>query len=160
MATRVFVFDNDDSLRFAFKKYLEAVFDDEDSIRTMLTKFLEKRGYEIMTFSYPTPCQTCRCQGGNACTDIVMTDIDMLGFTGLEFIENQKRIGCKAQSVAIMSGNWSVSQLWLAQKLGCDVFHKPLITTELNEWLDACEKNMNPNRALASWYLDGADGQD
>ncbi len=51
------------------------VFDDEPVVRSMLKRICLRRGYEVHTFSRPDLCAKCRCKKGEACTDIVISDI-------------------------------------------------------------------------------------
>jgi hypothetical protein len=48
-----------------------------------------------------------------------------------------------------MSAAWADAQLEQAKRLGCRIFRKPFQIKELNEWLDECEKRIDPNRKLA-----------
>jgi hypothetical protein len=76
----------------------------------------------------------------------------MPNITGLEFVENQIKKGCKVKNVALISGAWSESDLEYTQRLGCQPFHKPFTIDEINEWLDECENKINPNRLLSDWF--------
>jgi len=132
------------------------VFDDEAGIRAIISYILENRGYEVLSFSDPVLCPVylnseCPCPREYACADILITDIHMPRVTGLEFIENQMRNGCKAiaQNKAVISGAWTNDQLEQAKRLGCEVFQKPPGIDELTSWLDKCEKRIDPNRKLA-----------
>jgi len=51
--------------------------------------------------------------------------------SGLEFIERQKRMGCKVQNTAVMSGRWTDGELEKSRKLGCQVFNKPFKIDEI-----------------------------
>lgn len=134
------------------------IFDDNESICSVLWRLLEKRGYEVFTFLDPDSCSlhrtpTCPCPMDHACVDIIITDINMPNVSGLEFIKNQLKKGCKVKNVALMSGTWTDYEAEYAQRLGCQVFHKPFSLDELNEWLDDCEKKIDTNRALSNWFL-------
>lgn len=132
------------------------VFDDSEELRSLISSILETRGYEVLSFSEPThspiylACE-CQCSRDNPCGDIFITDINMPNMTGLEFIENQLRNGCKAilQNKAVMSGGWTEAELEQAGKLGCQIFNKPFRLEELIRWLDECEKRIAPARVLS-----------
>jgi CheY-like chemotaxis protein len=133
------------------------VFDDNEAIRSMLWHLLDSRGYEVFTFPDPGLCPLhlavgCRCPEDQACGDIIISDVNMPNITGLEFVENQIKKGCKVKNVALISGAWSESDLEYTQRLGCQPFHKPFTIDEINEWLDECENKINPNRLLSDWF--------
>ena len=69
--------------------------------------------------------------------------------SGLEFIENLREKGCKIKNIALVSGYWTEKEITRAKEIGCTVFHKPLKTEVLDEWLDNCEKNIDPQRVLS-----------
>jgi two-component system response regulator AtoC len=135
------------------------VFEDNELIRSVLWRILEKRGYEVFTFPDPDSCPlylapTCPCPGDEACADIIITDIRMPKTSGLEFIENQLKKGCKVKNIGLMSSTWVDYEVECAQRLGCLAFPKPFNLNELNEWFDDCEKNVDTNRVLSDWFID------
>ena len=71
--------------------------------------------------------------------------------TGLEFIKNRLKLGCKIKFRALMSADWTESDLRYAQKIGCKVLHKPFDLEELLEWLENCQKQIDQNRVLSDW---------
>jgi CheY-like chemotaxis protein len=133
------------------------VFDDNKQVRELVSELLKNKGYEVYDFSEPGICpifldQNCPCPFEHACTDFIITDLNMPIMTGLEFIKNQKDYGCKAENIAILSGAWSDSELKFAKELGYKTFNKPIQFQEFYSWLDECEKNINPNRKLSDWF--------
>jgi len=74
----------------------------------------------------------------------------MPSVSGIEFIKNQKAKKCKTPYIAMMSGNWSTGDVVSARKLGCKVFNKPFNMSEMDEWLDEVEKNINLDRELSN----------
>jgi len=138
-------------------KYRAVVLDDNKFILSLLTEFLINRDYEIFTFPTPKVCPLqlmpeCRCKKNEACVDIIVSDVDMPGITGLDFIENHQKKGCKCQNVALMSGGWTEGGLAQAKELGCKIFFKPFSLAEFEGWLDEVEKNINPIRELRDWF--------
>ena len=72
------------------------VLDDNYILRAIIEDVLKDRGYEVHGSVEPFFCpvlldRSCSCSVDSHCTDIIITDLNMPGMTGLEFIENQKR---------------------------------------------------------------------
>ncbi len=129
------------------------VFDDEEDIRDVLTLFLQERGYKVKTFSDPLGFNTrCSCSQGERCGDILITDQNMPGLTGLELIKQLIRNGCRGivRHMAVISGSWTEEALREAKKLGCKILNKPFNIEELYNWLDECEKSIlsGPNEQV------------
>ncbi len=136
------------------------VFDDDEELRRMIASILERRGYEVFSYSEPLFCpiyldRECPCPEDYACGDIFITDNSMPNVTGLEFIENQIRLGCKAieKNKVLMSGKWTKAELERAKSLGCKICEKPFRTNKLLGWLDECEKRVDPSRKLSDLPL-------
>ena len=133
------------------------VLDDEEMLRELLRQVLEDRGYEVLTFANPGLCPLykegkCRCRIGEACGDIIISDVSMPNVSGLEFVERQKKMECKIKKVALMSGRWSEPDVEKAKSLGCTVFQKPFSLAEIEKWLDECENRIAPERILTDWF--------
>ncbi len=116
------------------------VLDDDELIRITLSSFLEQEGYEVSAFAQPDHCpiyysKTCGCKKGQACADIIITDLNMPGQSGMDFIENQIRRGCKVNHIAVMSGDWSDPGLNKARHMGLMVFLKPFSILHIRKWL-------------------------
>ena len=125
------------------------IIDDDYLLRTLIDGVLKDRGYEVHGSSEPCLSSIfldskCSCPVENHCTDIIITDINMPDMTGLEFIEHQKRNGCKVKNIAVMSGGWTDERIEHAKRLGCHIFKKPFKIVEIEKWLDGCEKNQTP----------------
>lgn len=136
------------------------VFEDNDALRSAISSLLEIRGYEVLSYSEPLLCpaylnRECPCPQNHACGDVFITDNVMPNMTGLDFIESQKRHGCKAiaKNKAVMSATWTDAELERAKELDCKTFQKPFETNELLSWLAECEKRIDPNRKLAELPL-------
>lgn len=130
------------------------VFDDESSIRVLLRKTLELRGHEVKDYpdamSYPLIInKECTCSKSSVCGDIIITDYNMPGLTGLEFIENRQKNHCRIQFYAVISGFLTKPIVDQAHKLGCFVLKKPFKILELLAWIDECEKHIPPERVLS-----------
>jgi CheY-like chemotaxis protein len=137
-------------------KLRAVVIDDNEQVRSVISSIMELRGYEVLSSPEPPACPVyldseCKCPYEYECMDILITDQRTPRMTGLDFIENQARNGCKAivKNKAVISGNWTDEELEQAKSLGCQVFNKPFKVEEIAKWLDECEKRINPNRKLA-----------
>jgi hypothetical protein len=53
----------------------------------------------------------------------------------------------------LMSGSFTDEYLTKAKSLEIKIFTKPFKLTEIEEWIESIEKNIDPNRKLADWYL-------
>jgi len=123
------------------------VFDDDELIRMTLTNFLKQEGYEVTSFNQPDHCplyysDSCTCHKEEACADVIITDLNMPGTSGINFIEKQLRQGCKVKKIAVMSGDWGDSGLVRAKELGCMVFKKPFSIMDMKKWLDGVRKEL------------------
>jgi YesN/AraC family two-component response regulator len=86
----------------------------------------------------------------HACADIIISDVNMPAQTGLELMKDRKQRGCKTKYRALMSGDWTDSNLKYAKELGCRVFHKPFNLNEMTQWLDDCNERIEPERRLSN----------
>ena len=136
------------------------IFDDDASIRQLVEGVLKRRGYEVFSYGNPGLCplehaHECRCGRQQLCADIVITDIDMPSVSGLDFLEEQIRKGCKIRSFAVMSGGWSEKDKKRAQRLGCAVFEKPVALSTLEAWFDKCAARADQGKDLSNWFCEG-----
>ena len=139
--------------------YRALIFDDDETIRKILWMFFDDRGYEVFTFPHPKSCdlvdlKTCLCPVSHACADLILTDLNMPFMKGLDFIEHQKSKGCKVSNLALMSGDLTEEVSERAGILGIKLFEKPFSVKELEEWVEAGEKNIPENRSLYDWNID------
>lgn len=140
-------------------KYRVLVFDDDRDIRQILRAFFDRRGYEVFTFRNTTLChlsekECCSCPEDQTCTDIIVTDVNMPFRSGLEFIEEQIRKGCRCKHLAVMSGEFTEAHFAQAKSLGLKIFKKPFNLADMTKWLDRIEKEIGPNRKLVDWPQD------
>jgi len=132
------------------------VFEDDEEIRTILEEVLAERGYEVIAFSDPGTCPlhvqpSCKCPPDGLCADIIISDLNMPNVRGLDFLEAQRRKGCKIQHVALISGGWTGAEMRRADETGCRVFAKPLEIQQIHEWLDQVEGKIDARRTLVDW---------
>src|SRR6056297_1791443 len=118
------------------------LFEDNDFYREVLTEILHEKNFQVMAYTDPKAFLTTKadcCSANNKpCADVMITDNQMPGMTGLEFLEHVEARGCKLPnaSKAIISGNWAEQDHVQAMTLGCKVFHKPTSLDDLLIWLD------------------------
>ena len=134
-------------------KYRTILCEDYEPVRKIFNLILAERGYEVFSFKDAGDCPLnslteCICSHLNPCSDIIISDVSMPKVNGLEFVENLRGKGCKVKNIALVSGYWTKKDISRAKELGCTVFYKPLGPEALSEWLENCEKNIDPQRVL------------
>lgn len=132
------------------------IFEDEKFIRCAFKDLLVELGYEVLTFPDPVASPLyeksyCDCLPGKACADFIISDVNMPFVNGLDFLKSQIKKDCKVKNRALMSGDWTNSDLQIAQNLGCQIFHKPFDINEIIRWIDECQKRIDPVRVLSDW---------
>ncbi len=121
------------------------IIDNNDAFRNAIESVLLKRGYEVYALSETDWCpisldESCPCSQDAICTNVLLLDVNKPRMTGLSFVKEQKRHGCKVPYIAVMSASWEEAEIADFERLGCRVFHKPIKMTELTDWLDVCEQ--------------------
>jgi YesN/AraC family two-component response regulator len=135
-------------------KYRTILCEDNDFVRELLNHILEERGHEIFSYRDASDCPLVseakyKCSEVYPCSDIIITDISMPNFNGLEFVANLKNKGCKVENLAIISGYLTKEDNLKALKYDCTVFKKPLTPDMIEKWLEKCEKSIDPERILS-----------
>jgi len=135
-------------------KYRTILCEDNKYVREVFNYIFKERGHEVFSFKDAGDCPLnslteCNCNHVNPCSDIIISDVSMPKVNGLEFVESLRKIGCKIKNIALVSGYWTKKDILRAKKIGCTVFHKPLKNETLNEWINLCERNINPERILS-----------
>ena len=130
------------------------VFEDNDILRSTLKYILDERGYEVFTFSEPKLCRVFdsvdhTCPADLACADVIISDVNMPTETGLDLIRKRQQKGCKVKYRALMSADWTGSDLKSARELGCFIFRKPFDLKKMLKWLDDCTDELDPARKLS-----------
>ena len=142
--------------------YRALIFDDEEEIRQILCLMFDSRGYEVFTFPHPETCplsqeEQCPCPLQEACTDVILSDVNMPIKNGIDFLQEQIKKGCKCKHFALMSGTFTDEDLYKAKSLGIKIFKKPFKLEQVMDWLDQIEKDIDPKRKLSDWFLGGQD---
>ncbi len=137
-------------------KYRTVLCEDNKHVREVFSYIFKNRGHEVFSYEDAGDCplrslaeDICDCV--NPCADIILSDVSMPKVSGLEFVEELKKKDCKIKNIALVSGYWTEKDISKAKELGCTVFHKPLKTEELFEWIATCEKNIDPQRILSEF---------
>ena len=132
------------------------IFDDNDLIRRILWYFFDQRGYEVFTFPEPGLCplhvaQECPCPHDSSCADLIISDVNMMGTNGIDYIETLLEKGCKQRHFALISASFSEADLVRASKIGCELFTKPLDMEAIQSWVEQVEEQISPERVLYDW---------
>ena len=134
------------------------IFDDQEEIRQALWSLFDIRKYEIFTFPHPEACplsteKVCPCPKEQACSDIILTDLNMPFKKGSDFIEEQIKKGCKCKHIALMSGDFTDEDISKSKLLGIKIFKKPFQLSEIINWLNQIERDIDPKRKLSNWFI-------
>lgn len=132
------------------------VLDLDKANRDLVSLIARKRGHEVFPFSEPWACplyadSECYCPEEHACGDLMIIDSRMLKMTGLEFIKRQKEHGCKGAThnkLVLSTTGKKEEELQFARELGCAIIKKPFRIDEVLDWIDECEKDIDPDRKL------------
>ncbi len=135
------------------------ILDDDELIRMTLSSYLTQEGCDVAAFQQPEHCplyhsDSCVCPKEEGCSDIIITDLNMPGTSGVKFIQKQLLHGCKVKKIAVMSGDWEDPALAIARELGCMIFKKPFSILEIKKWLDEFRQdleNTNPLQPVVLW---------
>ena len=129
------------------KQKTALIFDDIPESLSLMKDLVEMVDYKVIDFADPTiflaqrPESCCHAKT-DPCVDLILTDNQMPGMTGLEFLQMIKKNGCKLpdSKKGIISGTWSEEEMSLAIELGCKIFQKPVLMDELHEWITSCSR--------------------
>ena len=122
------------------------ILDDDPFILSLLALVFTRRGYTVTPYATPLSCPVhkadkCPCQIDVPCPSIILTDFDMPGANGIEFLEGLKRIGCKCPHVALMTGSrMEEADLQRVTKLKVKLIAKPFHPDQIQAWLNEIEQ--------------------
>jgi DNA-binding response OmpR family regulator len=110
----------------------------------LLTTFLEFHGYDVQSYSSPEMhplirSGACPCYEEHPCAQIIISDVNMPGMDGFEFVGRLREYRCKVAGLALMSGSWTPEMRRSGEDLGCKIFEKPFQMSEILDWLRVCE---------------------
>jgi CheY-like chemotaxis protein len=130
-------------------------FGDKEKTADLYCNYLRSRGYEVLHFASPLYCtlmsqKSCTCSPNQFCADIIITEVNLEGMTGLELVRLQIERGCNAppNNKAILSAGLTKAQEQELCALGCIFLKKPFRLMDLIAWVNECEKNIPPHRKL------------
>ena len=139
--------------------YRILIFDDSEEIRSLLSDFFNKRGYEVFSFPNPGVCpishqKICPCPTGIACSDFILSDLNMPVQQGIDFLRGQIRKGCQCKNMTLMSGDFTENDVLRAKSIELMLLRKPFGITEILEWIVSIEKTIDPDRKLSDWFIE------
>lgn len=122
------------------KDYSILIVDDEDAQRNVLKGYLEKKGYRI--FSASSGTEGIKAVQNNL-IDIVLSDFKMPDKTGLEVLEEVKKINPEI-SFVILTAYGTIEDAVKAMRLGAfDYISKPVDLDELDLMIDRIIEHKN-----------------
>jgi two-component system NtrC family response regulator len=122
------------------KDYSILIIDDEDAQRSILRGYLEKKGYKI--FSASSGTEGIKAIQNNL-IDIVLSDFKMPDKTGLEVLEEVKKINPEI-SFVILTAYGTIENAVKAMRLGAfDYISKPVDLDELDLMIERIIENKN-----------------
>lgn len=138
------------------------VIDNNPEFIKAVTTILKRRGYEVFTVprtqDFPLYHENvCRCPHGHTCTNIILANVNLPKGAGLDVVELRRKNGCKVQHIALMSTTWRPDESEQYEKQGYKMLVKPFKMRELNQWLDACESETDPDFRLTDIKTAGAE---
>lgn len=130
------------------------VIEDNDTIRNMLEQYLEGQGHEVYTAPDPTKCYLTKdhhCEDGHICADLLLVDNQMPNMTGLEFLKNQLKNNCQlpAKNRVLMSANPHLISSEEVERLGIRFLVKPFGLAALNGLISEVIQAKDPKTKLS-----------
>lgn len=131
------------------------IFEDDPTNLRLFTAIMTSRNYEVHAYDRAVVCPVYKseareCGRLRPCADIIITDNQMPGMTGIEMLLEQARRGCRVdtRNIAVVSADLDQQQRKIAEGLGFVVFNKPFRLQDLVAWLDDCERRIDRSAPL------------
>lgn len=118
------------------------IIDDDVLCLDIADSYFQDKGFETTICLRPQclllDSDLKNCPQKTSCYDYVLTDNEMPGLNGIDFLELLERRGCKISKrrKAIISGSVNPVLIDRAEKIGVHVFQKPTPLRKLDEWVD------------------------
>ena len=114
--------------------------EDDTVCREIITEALSDYDFEVEAYHDPT-CflkNLDKCPVDMPCVDFILTDNQMPGMTGIEFLKRLEEMECKVpvRNRAIISGNFSFNDIERIEQLGIKSFNKPYSLGRVYDWLE------------------------
>jgi len=132
-------------------KFRTIIFEDDTPVRQLLKMSAERRGHDVVTFESPIFCALSRdgeCAHERACSDVIISDHQMPGMSGLEFFAKLREKKCLVPNKALVTAAGEEKLQELAEGLGCDFIRKPFQIQNIDAWLREAEQKIAPERML------------
>ena len=124
------------------------VFDPDTSLRELLQLYLQNLGHDVQAYREPHLCplftsldnEQCCCPRESPCADIVFMDMRMPHISAFDFLQLQRRRGCKALDAnkAVMSTSVTKAVKEAMAAFGCNHILKPFRLAEIRIWIEEC----------------------
>ncbi len=138
------------------RKIRMIVLDDDEKILQLFRDYFAGENFEVITFPKPVVCpihdkERNACPDTHTCADLFITDYKMPGLDGLRIIQEQIRMGCPmdVRNKALISGMNDERLRRETEKLGCAMFEKPFLFSDLKVWIDERAGQADLSRSLA-----------
>lgn len=130
------------------------IIDDLENIRLLLRYYLTFLGHEVICAENPRAeniCAKIQCTSEFPCADGYFVDLTMPHMTGIEYLENTVRRGCKVPPLnkVLFSGNLTQEASDRAKELGVTLMEKPIELSKIGELVVEMQSRVDPNRRLA-----------
>lgn len=118
------------------------IVDDDPHSLALLRMVLERKGHAVLAYERAEDCplfqrQHCPCAIAPPCPDALITDFNMPGANGVEFLRSLYSGPCRNVRTALLTGaELEERDMHRLARYGTRFFTKPVEHDELFAWLD------------------------